>query len=56
MQPTPKADTCLNPRAHADNACEHEDRIVPAHIKGPADKPLKVDETVHLWDHQPEDH
>jgi hypothetical protein len=48
--------TCLNPRAHADGGCEHEDRIVPAHIKGPADKPLKVGETVHLWDHQPEDH
>ncbi|GAB2797740.1 hypothetical protein GCM10027073_32180 [Streptomyces chlorus] len=43
------------PRAHADNACEHEDRIVPAPIKGPADKSLKSGETVHLWDHQPED-
>lgn len=38
--------------AHADNACERDDRIVPAHIKGPADKPLKVGENVNLWDHQ----
>lgn len=45
--------TCLNPRAHADAGCEHEDRIVPAHIKGPAGKPLRVGETVNLWDHQP---
>ncbi|MEU1078178.1 hypothetical protein ABZ404_36935 [Streptomyces sp. NPDC005878] len=49
-----RRNTCLNPRGHADSACEHEDRIVPAHIKGPADKPLKVGETVRLWDHQPE--
>ncbi len=28
---------------------------MPAHIKGPADKPLKLGETVHLWDHQPDD-
>ncbi len=45
--------TCLNPRGHQDGACEHEDRIVPAHIKGPADKPLKIGETVNLWDSQP---
>ncbi|BCK59410.1 hypothetical protein [Nocardia wallacei] len=50
-----RRNTCLNPRAHSDNGCEHEDRIVPPHIKGPADKPLKLGETVHLWDHQPED-
>jgi hypothetical protein len=50
-----RRNTCLNPRAHADSGCEHEDRIVPAHIKGPADKPLKVGETVNLWDYQPED-
>ncbi|MBF6333467.1 hypothetical protein [Nocardia transvalensis] len=50
-----RRNTCLNPRAHSDNGCEHEDRIVPPHIKGPADKPLKLGETVHLWDHQPDD-
>ncbi|WP_280186352.1 MULTISPECIES: hypothetical protein [Nocardia] len=49
-----RRNTCLNPRAHSDNGCEHEDRIVPPHIKGPADKPLKLGETVHLWDHQPD--
>jgi hypothetical protein len=43
------------PRAHADHACLHEDRIVPAHIKGRANKPLKIGETVNLWDHQPEE-
>lgn len=46
--------TCLNPRAHSEGGCTHEERIVPAHIKGPADKPLRTGETVHLWDHQPE--
>lgn len=50
-----RRNTCLNPRAHSDNGCEHEERIVPAHIKGPADKPLKLGETVHLWDHQLQD-
>ncbi|MGW0917293.1 hypothetical protein ACWD1Z_37250 [Streptomyces sp. NPDC002784] len=50
-----RRNTCLNPRAHADGACEHEDRVVPAHIKGPVDKPLKVGETVNLWAQQPED-
>ncbi|WP_063043739.1 hypothetical protein [Nocardia pseudovaccinii] len=50
-----RRNTCLNPRAHSDDGCEHEERIVPPHIKGPADKPLKIGETVHLWDHQPED-
>ena len=47
--------TCLNPRAHADGGCEHEDRIVAAHYRGPADMPLRVPQTVRLWDHQPED-
>jgi len=50
-----RRNTCLNTHAHADGGCEHEDRIVPPHIKGPADKPLKLGETVHLWNHQPED-
>ncbi|MEU5547940.1 hypothetical protein AB0G85_37485 [Streptomyces sioyaensis] len=47
-----RRNTCLNPRAHADGACDHEDRPHQGH----ADKPLKVGETVNLWDHQPEDH
>ncbi|WTX01164.1 hypothetical protein OG216_47985 (plasmid) [Streptomycetaceae bacterium NBC_01309] len=46
--------TCLNTHGHASGDCEHEDRIVPGHIKGPTDKPLRVGETVNLWDHQPE--
>lgn len=46
--------SCLNPRAHEAGDCEHEDRIVPGHIKGPADMPLRIGETVNLWDHQPE--
>ncbi|WP_031002049.1 hypothetical protein [Streptomyces sp. NRRL F-5727] len=49
-----RRNTCLNPRAHGDSGCEHEDRIVPAHIKGPSDRPLKVGQTVNLWDHQPQ--
>lgn len=48
-----RRNTCLNPRGHETGACEHEDRIVPAHIKGPADKPLRIAETVNLWDSQP---
>jgi hypothetical protein len=49
-----RRDTCLNTRAHADGGCTHEDRIVPGHIKGPEGLPLRVRETVRLWDHQPE--
>jgi hypothetical protein len=48
-----RRNTCLNPRAHAAGDCEHEDRIVPFHVKGPADKPLRITDTVHLWDSQP---
>lgn len=48
-----RRDHCMNPRAHADSGCHHEERIIPAHIRGPADKPLRVSETVHLWDRQP---
>ncbi|MCW5254713.1 hypothetical protein, partial [Streptomyces sp. SHP 1-2] len=44
--------TCLNPRAHADGACRHEDRIVAGHIKGPEGAPLRTGQTVHLWDRQ----
>ncbi|MET9399299.1 hypothetical protein [Kitasatospora sp. NPDC002965] len=45
--------TCLSPRTHEAGDCEHEDRIVPGHIKGPADKPLRLSDTVNLWNHQP---
>lgn len=48
-----RRDTCLNTRAHADGGCTHEDRIVPGHIKGPKDAPLRVSDTVRLWDRQP---
>ncbi|ATY17168.1 hypothetical protein CU254_42080 (plasmid) [Amycolatopsis sp. AA4] len=49
-----RRNTCLNPRGHAGGDCEHEEKIVPAHIKGPPDKPLRITDTVHLWDRQPE--
>lgn len=45
---------CMNPRAHQDGACEHVDKIIPFHFKGPADKPLRLGRTVHLWDEQPD--
>jgi hypothetical protein len=45
---------CLNPRGHADDNCEHEDRVIPFYIKGPADKPFRLPKTVHLWDSQPD--
>ncbi|QFZ16942.1 hypothetical protein [Saccharothrix syringae] len=48
-----RRNTCLNPGIHAEGGCEHEERIVPAHIKGPADKPLKVTTRVHVWDTTP---
>ncbi|MEV0675839.1 hypothetical protein AB0I60_04870 [Actinosynnema sp. NPDC050436] len=48
-----RRNTCLNPRAHADGGCEHEERVVPAHIKGPADKPLVTTDRVHIWDTPP---
>lgn len=44
---------CLNPYGHADGNCQHEDRIVPPHIKGPADQPLRVPHTVKVWSDQP---
>lgn len=47
-----RRDTCLNTRAHAGGGCTHEDRIVPGHVKGPAGAPLRVRETVRLWDQQ----
>jgi hypothetical protein len=48
-----RRNTCLNPRAHAEGGCEHEEMIVPAHIKGPADKPLVTTDRVHVWDTPP---
>lgn len=48
-----RRNTCLNPSAHADDSCTHEDRIVPGHIKGPEGAPLRASKTVHLWDRQP---
>ncbi|WNV90255.1 hypothetical protein [Umezawaea sp. Da 62-37] len=48
-----RRNTCLNPRAHAEGGCEHEERVVPAHIKGPADKPLVTSDRVHIWDTPP---
>lgn len=44
---------CQNPHGHADGDCTHIDRIIPPHIKGPADKPLRARDTVHLWDTAP---
>ncbi|MEV7165857.1 hypothetical protein [Streptomyces microflavus] len=44
----------MNPALHAEGDCQHEDRIVRGHVKGPGDKPLRVSGTVNLWDHQPE--
>jgi hypothetical protein len=45
--------TCLNPHAHAEDGCEHEERVVPGHIRGPTDKPLIIRDKVHLWDTPP---
>jgi hypothetical protein len=49
-----RRNTCLNTRAHADGGCSHEDRIVPGHIRGPEDAPLRVRERVTLWTSQPD--
>src|SRR5205807_10035783 len=53
VRPHPRAQ-CMIPQAHSDGDCQHEERIIPTHITGPAGKPLRVRDTVHLWDHQPE--
>lgn len=45
--------TCLNPGGHATGDCQHEDRIVSGHVKGPPGAPLRTGTTVHLWDQQP---
>ncbi|GAB3006800.1 hypothetical protein GCM10027184_75330 [Saccharothrix stipae] len=41
------------PGAHADGGCEHKERVVPAHIKGSADKPLVTMDRVHIRDTPP---
>lgn len=46
-----RRDQCMNPRRrHAEGECEHEERLIPPHIKGPEGKPLRVRKTVNLWD------
>lgn len=49
-----RRDHCMNPARHAEGDCRHEDRLIPGYVKGPKDKPLRVSDTVNLWDHQPE--
>ncbi|WP_327391146.1 hypothetical protein OG728_37675 [Streptomyces microflavus] len=44
----------MNPARHAEGDCRHEDRLIPGYVKGPKDKPLRVSDTVNLWDHQHE--
>lgn len=39
---------CMRPRDHADGGCTHEEIIVPFQVRGPADKPLKGTDTVHV--------
>ncbi|MFJ1796857.1 hypothetical protein [Kitasatospora griseola] len=48
-----RRDHCMNPGLHAEGGCTHEERIIPAVVKGPADKPLRLRERVNLWDSQP---
>jgi len=46
---------CMAPQRHAAGECHHEDRIIPAQIRGPQDKPLRTGgRTVNVWDEQPE--
>ncbi|WP_187767613.1 hypothetical protein [Streptomyces cacaoi] len=45
----------MNPARHAEGDCQHEERLIPGYVKGPEDKPLRVRETVHLWDRQPDE-
>ncbi|WP_030776239.1 hypothetical protein [Streptomyces sp. NRRL F-2664] len=39
---------CLNPRGHAAGICQHEDRILPGHTKGPQGALLRTGTAVHL--------
>lgn len=41
-------DTCLNTHRHADGECEHEERIVSSHVRGPSDKPLRLSNRVRM--------
>ncbi|WP_447002444.1 hypothetical protein ACRAKI_22260 [Saccharothrix isguenensis] len=43
-----RRNTCLNSRLHSTGHCEHQETVVPGHIKGPADKPLIITDRVHL--------
>lgn len=45
---------CFNPRGHAAGDCEHDEIVIPFHVKGPDDKPLKASGTVSLWDRMPD--
>lgn len=45
-----RRNTCLNSRLHATGGCEHQETVVPGHIKGPADKPLVIGERVFVVD------
>ncbi|MCX4524045.1 hypothetical protein OHA69_41375 [Streptomyces anulatus] len=49
-----RRDHCMNPARHAEGDCRHEDRLIPGYVKGPEDKPLRISDTVHLWDRQPD--
>ncbi|WP_053719478.1 hypothetical protein [Saccharothrix sp. NRRL B-16348] len=48
-----RRNTCLNSRLHATGGCDHEETVVPGHIKGPADKPLVIADRVHVVDAPP---
>ncbi|MFF1401239.1 hypothetical protein ACFVZD_47060 [Streptomyces sp. NPDC058287] len=49
-----RRDQCMNPAAHKGGDCHHEERVILPYIKGPDGAPLRVRDTVNLWDHQPE--
>ncbi|MEU7222326.1 hypothetical protein [Streptomyces chrestomyceticus] len=49
-----RRDHCMAPHGHASGDCTHEERIILPYVKGPADKPLRLRERVHLWNHQPD--
>ncbi len=46
-----RRNTCLNPRAHADGTCVHDEQIVAGHVRGPDGAPWRTTRTtVRLWD------
>ncbi|MFB8000474.1 hypothetical protein ACFC4G_48045 [Streptomyces sp. NPDC056002] len=49
-----RRDQCMNPAAHKGGDCHHEERVILPYIKGPDGAPLRVRDTVNLWNHQPE--